>query len=61
MKAFNENKAVVSLSEIIALECGIHPAVERQIRIVAALHNVMLATMQDIQNHDCVKVIFDGR
>lgn len=40
MNHFNEAAAVARLSEIVALECGVHPAVVRQIRVAAALHDI---------------------
>ncbi|MDR0294495.1 MAG: HD domain-containing protein [Oscillospiraceae bacterium] len=36
----DEDRAVSRLSEIVALECGVHPAAARQIRIAAALHDI---------------------
>jgi putative two-component system response regulator len=40
MKDFNENEAVGRLAEIIALERGYTPATARQVKTVAALHDV---------------------
>jgi putative two-component system response regulator len=38
--AFNEDRAVGRLAELIALACGLDPAKARQIRIAATLHDV---------------------
>jgi putative two-component system response regulator len=35
-----EDKAVARLAEIVALECGVHPAITRRIRTAAALHDI---------------------
>lgn len=40
MNYFNEDKAAAQLAEIVALECGIYPAVAKQIRAAAALHDI---------------------
>jgi len=40
MKNFSEDAAVARLAEIVALECGVHPATARQIRTAAALHDI---------------------
>ena len=48
--AFNEDKAVGRLAEIIALTCSIDPAKARQIRIAATLHDVGKQKIKDIVN-----------
>jgi putative nucleotidyltransferase with HDIG domain len=40
LSVFNEEKAAAKLAEIIALKYGEHPAVARQIRAAAALHDI---------------------
>lgn len=40
MCSFVEDEAAARLAEIVALECGVHPAVAKQIRVAAALHDI---------------------
>lgn len=40
MGQMNEDKAVARLAELVALECGVHPVVAKQIRTATALHDV---------------------
>jgi HD-GYP domain-containing protein (c-di-GMP phosphodiesterase class II) len=40
MRKNAEERAVARLAEIVALDCGIHPATARQIRTATALHDI---------------------
>jgi len=40
MCGFNEDKAAANLTEIVALECGVHSAVAKQIRAAAVMHDI---------------------
>jgi len=52
--AFNEDKAMAQLAEILALKCGVSPEKARQIRVAAVLHDIGKRKIPaDILNKSC--------